>query len=157
MDIRWLSTWKNVYIYIYISTYLLIVKTIPITGFGILTNIIKKFKSQRTEQRTIGSFMRTVSLLRFFLKQLESLVLCWFFHENHQFFEVVEIQELVVPWLCKKISKTRTSDSLKISKNRRTRIHTQNSHNHLNINECCLLFSKQNWMTVDGFHFPLSL
>jgi len=97
MDIRWLSTWKNVYIYIYISTYLLIVKTIPITGFGILTNIIKKFKSQRTEQRTIGSFMRTVSLLRFFLKQLESLVLCWFFHENHQFFEVVEIQELVVP------------------------------------------------------------
>jgi hypothetical protein len=59
--------------YIYISTYLFILKKIPITGFGILTNIIKKFKSKKTEQRTIGSFMRTVSLLRFFLKQLESL------------------------------------------------------------------------------------
>jgi hypothetical protein len=83
---------------------LFILKKIPITGFGILTNIIKKFKSQRTEQRTIGSFMRTVSLLSFFLKQLESLgSFCWFFHENHQFFEVVEM--------------TRTSGSLTLQKN----------------------------------------
>jgi hypothetical protein len=50
--------------YIYISTYLLILKKIPITGFGILTMIIKKFKSQRTGQRTIGSFMKTINSLR---------------------------------------------------------------------------------------------
>jgi len=49
----------------YITTYASILKTFTI-GSGILTMVLKQCqKVQRTGQRTVGLFMKTIGLLRF--------------------------------------------------------------------------------------------